>query len=1026
MVDFLKEIMERYRNFDRNADRDPAIISLEYLNFEPNNDTSRFGRLVLVLVESRLLNSTLVPHYLITQLISRLERFKGDLQAEGYTTRFINADLYHGDRHQDGRTLLAIRSFFKEVNRTYSLPGSWFPKFVGVVLVGAFPEASIVRNVMWKPGFKNQVIGGIPTGDNTYLAIGSELIAPRSEIVLGDLNGNWETLYNENSVAIEKIRALPDESTANTDWPVDGQIFVSKHFDRTTDSYIDFFYVDDADYQIIPTNDPLNTDLWISIRRKRKDPEIATGAINQPNPIAIPDIMVSRINALQVAVNPDPSIIGNDGTKPLDANGNPQAFTSFRTYETAIGMFSQDKIFEYRLLCDYFDRNHKFRSGTYSDLPFRVGAIAHPIKDFKAQPMADYLSGASELFTAPVVQEDATLIDYVNWFKEPAVFRHIMAHSNDKLSEFKSGYNVSEFEQVTGGRPFRWHKSGITYTPSFLDQGGTADLFVHRTIWQNEVLKDSGANLIIHGGCEVNSPKETQNVPYYKEGYATFQNGEGILFYMNTIALMARAKVFYDTPRGFPGVFSLSKYAKFGRGWMAYFNIETKDSDLGKFENSIQCKKTYFWSVIGDWSVRLRYEQGLGLLNFVQEVSGGSPIIESVIHSNDSMIGKWHLDAFSNTLHAKGGDMDGNNMDEFLITNNNSLGLIKYENNSWQAITVVNNDDWCGSWRYNSSENEGKDKIIGFWNLLDSNTKSLLIVNESSIGVLQLVENELISAIVQPNGTAFGLWIYDSRADIIRYIGDFDGDGIDEILVTRDGWIGILKAYQGSFTSVFLAPSGTTLGQWLFDSHTDQIKGIGDLDGDGIDEILISNRNSGKIGILKLQGTGLISIVVHLNETDLGGYILNTSHPIWIEGNVINNLVGSIFIREKDVGVHLLNLENGAIKFVATLKFGQIVGTGENTWNFSANDSWRVTGDITGINRSEIFVRNSKGIGILAFQSNNSTFTCNAKYDYGTRMGDWLLEQGDRFGTIQRIVNDRLKTNLLVKKGRFHTDPNDM
>ena len=47
MVYFLKQIMERFRNFDRNADEDPSIISLEYPDFEPNDDTYRFGRLVL-------------------------------------------------------------------------------------------------------------------------------------------------------------------------------------------------------------------------------------------------------------------------------------------------------------------------------------------------------------------------------------------------------------------------------------------------------------------------------------------------------------------------------------------------------------------------------------------------------------------------------------------------------------------------------------------------------------------------------------------------------------------------------------------------------------------------------------------------------------------------------------------------------------------------------------------------------------------------------------------------------------------
>ena len=106
------------------------------------------------------------------------------------------------------------------------------------------------------------------------------------------------------------------------------------------------------------------------------------------------------------------------------------------------------------------------------------------------------------------------------------------------------------------------------------------------------------------------------------------------------------------------------------------------------------------------------------------------------------------------------------------------------------------------------------------------------------------------------------------------------------------------------------------------------------------------------------------------------------------------------------------------------MKFGQIVGIGPNDWNFSADDVWRVVGDIAGLNRSQILLRNSKGIGILTFQSSDSSFTCYAKYDYGTRMGDWLFEEGDRFSTVQRIVNDRLKTDLLVKKGRFHTKSN--
>jgi hypothetical protein len=1025
MFDFLKKIMEKYRNFDRNIDRDPAIISLEYLNFESSDYDPSSGKLVLVLVESRLLDATSAQHESIMQLTNKLQRFKGDLESEGFFTRFIKADLYHGNRHQDGRTLLAVRSFLRDVYMAWKVetPLATFRGiFAGVILVGAFPEASIVRSVLWKPGFKNQMIGGVNSGDKPYLAIGSELIAPRSEIVLADLFGNWQNLYNENSVSIERILAIPDPVTENTSWPEDGKIFVSKHFDRTFNDYVDFFYVNDADYEVL-TIDPTDPNLNIYIRRKRKNPE--TWDFFKPNPIARPDILVSRINALQVAVNPDPTIQGDDGTKPLDANGYPQSFVKSTKVETDETMFRQDKVLEYSLLCDYFDRNHKFRSGSYSHLPFRVAAIAHPKSDFSAAPLAEYLSEASEIFASPVVQEDATLMNYINWFKEPAVLRHIMAHSSDKSSSFKSEYDLAEFEQLTGGKPFRWqrieHAGNYTYTPSFAEQAGTANFFLHRTIWQSKILENSGANLIIHGGCEVNSTKGTQEFPYYNEKYATFQNGEGILFYMNGIAIMARAKVFYDTPRGFPGVLSSSPQAKFGQGWKAYFEIETEDSDLGKFENSIQCKKSYFWSIIGDWSVRLNYRQGLGLLNFVQDPVSESPVIQSVIHSDDSWIGNWHFDTLSNVVSKKGGDMDANSIDEFLITNhvNHAMGVFRYQNNTWEEVTIVEKDDLCGGWKYNSSENEGTDKILGFWNLVDPNRKSLLLKSDWGIGILQLEGNELNSIVAKPNGTTFGLWVYDSRKDAIRVIGDLDGDGIDELIVTNDICMGILKVQQDTLTCSLLIPNGTMLGSWLFDSQTNLIRGVADLDGDGMDEILILNIPAGQIGILKLQGTSLASIVVHSNGTDLGGYILNAVHDSRIEDDVISNNVGGIFLTEKNVGVHLLKLENGQMKTVTSIRFGQVLGTGSNSWNFSGDDAWRVVGDITGINRSEILIYNSKGIGILSLHSNGSVFTCNAKYDYGTKMGDWLLEKDDIFGTVQRIVNDRLKTNLLIRKRRM-------
>ena len=135
MSNLIQGIMNRYQNYDRNANGDPAIISLNFLNFElGSEEIPHTVRMVLVLVEARLLS----PLAGAEDLHSRLHRFKGDLRAEGLFSRAISVDLYQGARHQDGRTLLALRSFLREIWNT-------FPNFIGVVLVGSFPEATLVR-----------------------------------------------------------------------------------------------------------------------------------------------------------------------------------------------------------------------------------------------------------------------------------------------------------------------------------------------------------------------------------------------------------------------------------------------------------------------------------------------------------------------------------------------------------------------------------------------------------------------------------------------------------------------------------------------------------------------------------------------------------------------------------------------------------------------------------------------------------------------------------------------------------------
>lgn len=990
MSTLIRGIMDRYENLDYNADGDPAIISLSFLDFEQGSpEIPQTARVMLVLVESRLLQPLAGAEDLQPSLI----RLKGDLRAEGFFSRFISADLYQGSRHQDGRTLLALRKFLREVWQT-------FPNFLGVVLVGSFPEATLVRRTIWRTT-RQLTIDGITHPAGPVLLIEPEMIAPRSEIVLADLNGRWDMLYREEPEEVETIRALPDAVTAATAWPIDGAIFASTTFERKTVSYRDFFFIHDGDYTVL--NTPPGQ-LRVLIRYKQLHPELTAADRSLINPLSRPDILVSRINARNVAVNPKPSIVGDNGAKPLDAQGLPQSFVSSQVYDTWLGFFQRDPELERRVLCDYFERNHRFRVGAFADLPFRAGAVASP--DFSAQGSAGYLAPASSKFAAPLVQDKATLLDYVRWLKQPAVLRCIQAHSSAYSSQFDTSYSAAALESEVGGRPFRWRRIGTTYTPSLQDQGPHADFYVHRTLWQNNMLADDGASLIIHGGCEVNVPAGTQTKTYYQEGYAGWQNAEGLIFYTNAVAMIARAKVFNDVPTGFPGAFALTSRAHFGDGWRAFFDNEASDAALGssdpKTDATVRCKKAYFWSMIGDWTVRLNYRGGLAILGF-------DPQLKALhVHADQAWIDGWNLDTTVNGIRGAG-DLDDDGHAEFVITSNWGIGILKHDGQRWRQLVVAPNDTWFGGWRYNASVNQGKDRHQGLGRFTGA-AHEILLTSSWGIGVLKHAGTTLTSPVIQPNGTRFGGWLFDSRANQIVGIGDLDGNDRDEIVLISDWGIGVLAATGNTFISLMLAPNGTRFGGWLYNSRQNSIHALGDYDGDGRKEILITSDWG--LGILKLTGGTLTAIAMHANGSDLNGYVLNTrTSQIVAVGDLAGDGRARIVVADSG-GLHGLELASGALQQTALWANGDSIGG----WRLNtAENHFGPGGDFDGDGRAELVVRSPWGLGVIGLQG--AVFRCLTLHAFGAHLGDWILARNDRVVAADNFVGSSVKCELLIQNG---------
>ncbi|MGZ8361873.1 MAG: S8 family serine peptidase, partial [Allosphingosinicella sp.] len=143
------------------------------------------------------------------------------------------------------------------------------------------------------------------------------------------------------------------------------------------------------------------------------------------------------------------------------------------------------------------------------------------------------------------------------------------------------------------------------------------------------------------------------------------------------------------------------------------------------------------------------------------------------------------------------------------------------------------------------------------------------------IGTLKFGGGALSSPAMAPNGSRFNGWLLNTADNHFPQMGDFDGDGRAETLVTSPWGIGVLKQSSTSFTALMLAPNGTRFGGWLLNTADNRFGPVGDFDGDGKLEILV--RSPWGIGIMKL-GTGTFTMLMMApNGTRFGGWLLNTA-----------------------------------------------------------------------------------------------------------------------------------------------------
>ena len=580
-----------FSEHDHNGDGTTEITRLRPLALARPADTELPEReTVLVIVEPRLLSPG-EGDAPLPSVEPSLRTYAGDLAAEGYDVFVVSADVYAGSRHQDGRTVLGLRAFLRSVWRR-------LPDFRGAVLVGNFPEAVLVRQYYWQkntPITLNQDKPGESKFEEPveYIRDRAELVAYRAEIVLSDLDGAWDDVYHEERTELPYfIAAYPDG--------VEGSDGISSLHEFGTDAFEDFFLIQDGKWAMESLGEA-------GIRFTHladEDDECSEDDRALPNPLAQPDISVSRINALHAGLEPKAEVPGAEGQPLLGEDGLPQTvvFPEGEKAPRGLSVWEPSERTERQLIIEYLDRNHRYRMGEFDDsrkpscISTESGSsIPHAKKTFRE--WRDFDEDGYDVHG----EETTDLLECVKWLRRPALLRFLKAHSDPWGSTFAKTQDEAALIEELGGQPWVWKRDEGKLAPG-IENCGKLDFAIHRTLWQNDVLPEC-AVIYFHIGCESTAPANAAAHPYSHPGYGHWQGAESLLFYCNGLTLIGRSKVFYDAPRGFCEV--LADGGTCGDAWAEYYRIESLAEDVDEVGGGIGRKRAYFWSLLGDWTIRM-------------------------------------------------------------------------------------------------------------------------------------------------------------------------------------------------------------------------------------------------------------------------------------------------------------------------------------------------------------------------------------------------------------------------------------